>query len=326
MNTSLVKSTFSSTKTFWLLIGMAILSLILRDLPIANMLFAPFQQFETMLHEMSHALACVFTGGSVSGLTIVEDGNGHGGLTFTRGGIPFIYSQAGYIGETLWGCLLIAISRYPKLSRILLMTIGVSMGIVTLWFMPAGLIVPGAFLQELGSIAWGLAMAGAVFYCGKKLPEKYAHTLLLFIAVQSCLGSLQGIWVLLLQSMGFFPGTWSDATNMENMTHIPAWFWGISWAGFSIGMLSWTMWLTFKAENPELAQSMESGLKKGQEKLKGLSNKGKTAALGSSSATPQLGSSDIEQELLDLQQTVRLDEGEKLKTSNKSSQKKRRQT
>ena len=63
---------------------------------------------------MSHALACVFTGGWVSGLTIVEDGNGHGGLTFTHGGIPFIYSQAGYMGEAIWGCLLLSLARFPR--------------------------------------------------------------------------------------------------------------------------------------------------------------------------------------------------------------------
>jgi len=57
------------------------------------------------------------------------------------------------------------------------------------------------------------------------------------LAVQSCLCSLQGVWILLLQSMGAFPGTWSDATNMAQMTGIPAMFWGVWWALFSVGML-----------------------------------------------------------------------------------------
>ncbi len=258
MNTSSVRSKSVSTKTFWLLIAIVCLSLALRDLPGINFLFAPFNQFETLLHEMSHALACVFTGGWVSGLTIVEDGNGHGGLTYTHGGIPFIYSQAGYMGEALWGCLLIALARFPRISRGILVCIGICVGLVSIWFMPEGIFAP-MWLQTIGSLAWGLTMAAALVWIGRKFSDTWAHLALIFIAVQACLSSLLGIWVLLLQSVGAFPGTWSDATNMYNMTGIPAMFWGVWWALFSCGTLSWTMWMTYKSEHPEPAKQAALG-------------------------------------------------------------------
>jgi hypothetical protein len=249
MNTSIIRSKFASVRTFWLLIGMVCLSLFLRDIPGFSFLLAPFNQFQTLLHEMSHALACVFTGGWVSGLTIVEDGNGHGGLTYTHGGIPLIYSQAGYMGEALWGCLLIALSRFPRLSRAILITIGICIGLVSVWFMPQDLINPAVpLLQTAGSLVWGLAMAWALMWIGRQLSDNWAHLALTFLAVQSCLSSLLGVWVLLLQAMGAFPGTWSDATNMARMTHIPAMFWGVWWAAFSVGMMTWTMWMSYKAD------------------------------------------------------------------------------
>lgn len=298
-----LKSKFATTKTFWWLIGIVLLSLVLRDLPVFSFIFAPFNQFEVFLHEMSHAIACVFTGGWVSGLTIVEDGKGHGGLTFTHGGIPFIYSQAGYIGETLWGCLLIALSRFPRLSRAILITIGVGMALVSIYFMTGAMFMPGMFLQAIGSLIWGLAISAGLIWVGAKLSERWAHPLLLFIAVQSCLSSLSGVWVLFLQSMGAFPGTWSDATNMERMTHIPAMFWGVSWAIFSVSMLVWVMWLTYKADQAQ----------------------GKNAAIGvqdkkAIAADPQVkrisAAAAVDAELMQLRQSVA--EGEKIKVKKKN--------
>ncbi len=255
MNTQLIKSKFVTAKTFWLLLGILFVSIFLRDFPVLNWFFAPFNQFEVLLHEASHAIACVFTGGSVSGLTIVEDGNGHGGLTFTHGGIPFIYSQAGYIGETLWGCFLIAVARFPNLSRTALVLFGIGVGLVSLVFMSGALFAPGMFLQAAGSIVWGVAISALLVWIGMKFSDKWAHAILLFIAVQSCLSSLQGVWVLFLQSLGFFPGTWSDATNMQRLTGIPAAFWGIGWSLFSIFMLGLMLYWSFKADHAAGAQS-----------------------------------------------------------------------
>ncbi len=292
MNTQIIKSQFTTVKTFWLLLALIIFSVFLRELPIISMLFAPFNQFEVLVHEMGHAIACVFTGGWVSGLTIVEDGNGHGGLTFTHGGIPFIYMQAGYLGETLWGCLLIALSRFPRIARAILILIGVVMGIASVAFMTGAMFMPGMFFQGLFSLLWGLAISAGLIYVGSKLSNAWAHGLLLFIAVQSCLSSLSGIWALFLQSLGLFPGTWSDATNMAGMTHIPAFVWGIGWSLFSVGMLSWVMWLSFKAD----------GHLDKKEKSRQLEEK-KVKSIDSKQA--------IEHELLELQQS--LDQGQKIK-------------
>ena len=211
-------TTFSTTKTFMLIIGFAALSLALKEVPIVDSLLQPLETFETAVHEMGHALACIATGGSVDGLTIVNDGAGHGGLTFCQGGWPFVYSQAGYIGEALFGCSLILLSRFQRLSRAILVFIGVAIGLGSLMLMPGTIFHQGDWFAGLASMVWGLCIAAAFVLFGAKLPDKWAHLLLLFVAVQSTLGSLSGIWVLLLQSFGLFPGSWSDATNMQKLT------------------------------------------------------------------------------------------------------------
>ncbi len=241
------QSTFATSKTFLLIIGFAALSMILREVPILDLIFKPLDTFEVAVHEMGHALTCIATGGYVDGMTIVNDGEGHGGLTYCHGGWPLIYSQAGYLGEALFGCGLILLSRFPKLSRAILVLIGTTIGLGSIFLMSGTIFNEGELWAGLGSMLWGLCIAGGFVISGSKLPDRLAHLLLLFIAVQSVLGSLSGVWVLLLQSLGMYPG-WSDATNMERMTHIPAYLWGIFWTAFSFGSLGGTMWLSYKLD------------------------------------------------------------------------------
>src|SRR5438067_2233826 len=99
------------------LIILTVLTLLLWDSPYVSWLLFPIKIFVTALHEFSHALVCLATGGHVNGMTIVDDNNGHGGLTMCSGGNPFLYAQAGYIGTAVWGCLLIMLSRVPALAK-----------------------------------------------------------------------------------------------------------------------------------------------------------------------------------------------------------------
>lgn len=241
----------TTVRTFWIIAGLVLFTVLLGHTPLFRALLGPLNTFETAVHELSHALACIFTGGSVTGMTIVADGQGHGGLTFCRGGIPFIYSQAGYIGETLFGCALILLSRYPRLSRGLLVFLGVCIGLTSLLIMPGTIFAQGRWAEGLSSIVWGLVLAGGFIGAGIKLKESFAHFLLLFIAVECALSSLEGVWVLLLQSFGLLGG-WSDATNMARLTGLPSFFWGLLWAGFSVLAVAFTMWLTYKLDRQKL--------------------------------------------------------------------------
>src|SRR5208283_2452685 len=115
---------------FWTI---AILSILLANAPGINILMTPVNQFVIMIHECSHAIVALLTGGHPA-VTIVPDGLGHGGLTQTNGGWLFFSAQAGYLGTALFGCLLIYLGQFPKYSRYILMGIGVMMILSSLIF------------------------------------------------------------------------------------------------------------------------------------------------------------------------------------------------
>jgi hypothetical protein len=221
-----------------------IAAMILPMIPLLNIVIGPLTSVATLVHEMGHALACLLTGGTVSGMTIVSDGAGHGGLTFCRGGIPFIYSQTGYLGTTLAGCALIALARVPRASKIALGVLGVAFGAAAVTFMFGGIGHTGDRWQTISSMFTGLFLAAAFLRLAFKLSPSWANMLLLFVGVEIGLNALSDTWYLILLSLGFGGTAWSDATNMANMTHVPAFVWAVLWAGLTVWALlmtiSWT--------------------------------------------------------------------------------------
>jgi hypothetical protein len=238
-----VFATHGTTKKLALFWGVLIASVILSKLPGADIFFTPLNQFATMVHEMGHAIICLFTGGHVSGMTIVADGQGHGGLTFSQGGIPFLHIQAGYLGTAVFGCLLLYLSQFHKLSKAILVAIGSLMAMASIYFILPTLLSP-AFLQGLFSLIWAVAMASATIFAGVKLKDANANLVLIFLAIYTAMDSLRSISVVLSASL-FGSTVWSDATVMEHNFILPAIFWSFLWATLSVVMLATTVWFTY---------------------------------------------------------------------------------
>jgi hypothetical protein len=225
--------------SFW---AMAILSVVLSHSPGFTWLFVPINVFTTAVHEMGHALVCLITGGQVSGLTIVGDGAGHGGLTFCQGGNQFLSTQAGYLGAAAFGCLLIVLGQYPRLSKAILIGIGLTIFGASIFLMPGTLFQPGRLGQGLISIGWALAMGVLLIWLGAKLKSGPANLLLLFLAVQTALNSLTCLGDLIALTCGLGNiQAFSDASNMAEMTGIPAIVWSVFWGVCSIVMLAITL-------------------------------------------------------------------------------------
>ncbi|KAI9174747.1 hypothetical protein LWI28_022213 [Acer negundo] len=70
-------------------------------------LMTPFKLITVFLHELSHAIACKLTCGTVEGIKVNAD---EGGSTITRGGIYCCILPAGYLGSSFWGMILILAS------------------------------------------------------------------------------------------------------------------------------------------------------------------------------------------------------------------------
>ncbi len=70
-------------------------------------LVTPLKLFVVMLHEVSHGLAAVATGGSIDRIVLTPD---LGGACFCGGGDAFLTLSAGYLGSLLWGAALVLIA------------------------------------------------------------------------------------------------------------------------------------------------------------------------------------------------------------------------
>lgn len=230
----------SNHKMFWTIL---IVTVILSKLPFSELIFTPLNQFEIMVHEMSHAVMCILTGGHVSGMTIVPDGQGHGGLTFCHGGIPFISVQAGYLGTAIVGAILIFLGQYKHLARPTLIALGIFTILGAFIFMGAGLFSTMA-LPILMSMVWAGLLAFLTIMAGLKLDEKKANLVLLFLAVHTAMDSLRSI-ALVMGASVFPSGVYSDATVMQRDYLLPAVFWSLSWAFFSLALMALTIWFCF---------------------------------------------------------------------------------
>src|SRR4029079_4828727 len=97
----------------WLLLAI-LLTVLLFFMPFAQVVTYPFLIFSTFIHETSHALTALLTGGRVESLIVSLNGSG---VTYTRGGVQLLISSAGYIGTALFGGVLLVISRRREYVR-----------------------------------------------------------------------------------------------------------------------------------------------------------------------------------------------------------------
>ena len=115
-------------------------------------LFYPIQLLVTLLHEMSHALAALATGGRVLRINVDPD---LGGACLIQGGWPLIHIPAGYIGSSLIGAgILLAASR-SRLHRPIAAALGALLLAMTVRYVrtPLGFgagLVYGGFLVASG--------------------------------------------------------------------------------------------------------------------------------------------------------------------------------
>ena len=100
--------------------------------------------------------------------------------------------------------------------------------------------------QGFFSMLWGLGLSGFLLWAGIKWKAHNANFLLLFLAVQTALNSVQSLIMLAQVSLGFIPiNTFSDATSMQSMTGIPAAAWSVFWVFCSLLMLAITIFSTY---------------------------------------------------------------------------------
>jgi hypothetical protein len=113
-------------------------------------LMLPFRLFVTMIHELGHGLAAELTGGDFLRFEVTRGG---AGLAYTRGGMPFVVIQAGYLGAALFGAGLLVLAHRVQQPGRVAVGLGIFLGILSLGY---------AGLRPADLSALQLALVGAV--------------------------------------------------------------------------------------------------------------------------------------------------------------------
>jgi len=179
----------------------------------------PLKIFVVLLHEVSHALAAVATGGSVS--HIVLDPN-QGGATYTLGGSPFLTLSAGYLGSLGWGALMVEAARARRIRADLVNgLVGGTVLALTLFF------VRGAF-----GMAFGALFALGLMVTARKASPDLNRSLLLTLGMTSSLYAILDIKSDILDR----PNLESDAHMLADLTGVNTVVWGVLWIGIALAV------------------------------------------------------------------------------------------
>lgn len=172
----------------------------------------PLKLLVVFLHELSHAIVGVATGGRFIRMEISAD---EGGLCVVEGGNRFLFLSAGYLGSLIWGGLVLLGACWTSRSREISICFGVTAALVGLIFVR----------PLLGFGLWFSVLAGLMLlYAGLHLPKAFVDILLQLIGLTSCLYVVPD----LIEDMFFYHGR-SDATMLADLTDVPAKVWGALW-------------------------------------------------------------------------------------------------
>jgi hypothetical protein len=181
----------------------------------------PVKLFVVLLHETSHALMALATGGRVDRIIITAD---QGGICYCPGGNPFLTLSAGYLGSLLWGALILVLAEARRPSpRNTLTAIGFAVLALTALFVrnPFGVLFGGLFGALL------VAFRGA---------RRIVHVLVLTaLGLTSCLYALLDIKSDVLDR----PHLPSDAYMLAQLTGVPTAAWGLLWIGLGAAVSWW---------------------------------------------------------------------------------------
>lgn len=177
----------------------------------------PLKIFVVLLHEMSHGMAAIATGGTVQRIVLNP---AQGGATYTTGGNAFLILSAGYLGSLLWGLLLLEAARLrPSRLKLVLAALGAIVLGTTLVYVRS-------WFGLLFGVVFGLALlAGA-----RRLSPAVQAVLLTALGLTSSLYALLDIRSDILQR----PDLPSDAHMLAQLTGVPTLLWGGLWALIAI--------------------------------------------------------------------------------------------
>ncbi len=182
----------------------------------------PLKIFVVLLHEISHALVAVATGGTIE--RIVLDPN-QGGACYCPGGNAFMTLTAGYLGSLAWGGLMVSAAQAKRIN--------------SRWVTGAiGLLVVGltiAYVRNVFGFGFGVAFGLALVIGAAKLSTAINQGVLITLGLTSCLYAILDIKSDVLDR----PELQSDAAMLGDLTGIHTMVWGGLWITVAVLASAW---------------------------------------------------------------------------------------
>jgi len=151
----------------WQLIALTALVAALWTTPV----IVPLKILVVFLHEGSHALAALVTGGSVEAITLSPR---EGGTTLTLGGNAFVLMSAGYLGSLLIGVALFLAALRGRADRWVMAGMGALM-----------LLTAALYMRESFALIFTLVTGTALLTAARFLPHQVADLTLRVIGLTS---------------------------------------------------------------------------------------------------------------------------------------------
>lgn len=194
--------------------------------PAVDTFLLPLRYLNTHLHELSHALVAIATGGTPDSIRVFADGSG---VTPISGGLLPLEASAGYLGAAAWGAAIVFAMRSERGARLAL---GITGGLLA---MSMVVFVRGDLVGLVSGLAWTVALlAAARFLRGGAL--QLAAGLIGLQQGLNALRSLSDLFQITAQSEAQ-----SDARLMASATLVPAIVWAALWGACGLAVVALTV-------------------------------------------------------------------------------------
>lgn len=219
------------------LIGAAVITVVLWQVPGGNYILYPFTILATWFHEMAHGSMALVLGGSFTKLLVFSNGSGaayYSGPLLLGSMGKVLVAAAGPMGPPVAGAALILTSRSLKAVSLSLKLLGGFLLIsAAVWVRSLfGLVA----VPLLGVVVLGVAFKGS---------GPFQRWAIQFLGVQACVSTYRQIDYLFSSSAG--PLGISDTAQIQQVLLLPYWFWGGLIAVASLLILVLSLWSVYRS-------------------------------------------------------------------------------